>query len=132
MEKYEPLNNFFKNKRRHRRFAVDMMDIRIRAKTAAGTSAAAVDYKVKMLSLGGTLMEGDRLHELESKLLMEMTLPENVRISLTGRVTSCLSAKAKGGRYDVGAEFISMTEQDRTKLKKFIHWLYLKDAGFTE
>ena len=121
MKKYEPLNRFFKNTRRHRRFAVDMMDICIQAKTGAETSSSAEDYSAKMLNLGGVLMEGDRLHIPESKLIMEMTLPENVRIPLTGRVTSCITAKnSRGSRYDVGVEFISMTERDRTELKKFI------------
>lgn len=133
MEKYEPLNRFFKNTRRHRRFVVDMMDIRVTAKTAAGTSAAPVDYIVKMLSLGGVLMTGDYMQELESKLLMDMALPKNVRLSLTGRVTSCLTTKdSTVTRYEVGIEFIDISEPDKTKLKKFIHWLYLKDAGFTE
>ena len=133
MEKYEPLNNFFKNKRRHRRFVVDMMDIRLRAIEAAETSAATEDYRVKMLSLGGTQIESGRLLELQSKLQMEMTLPENVRISLTGRVTCCVPEEDdKGMRHNIGIEFITMSEHDRTKLKKFIHWLYLKDAGFAE
>ncbi len=132
MEKYEPLNKFFKNTRRHRRFAVDGLDIRITAKTATEKSATG-DYIVKMLSLGGVLMTGDHPHELESKLLMDMTLPENVRISFTGRVTSCLALKqGKGESYEIGIQFADMSEQDKTKLKKFIHWLYLKDAGFTE
>jgi hypothetical protein len=111
---------------------VDMMDIRIRAKTASETSSAAEDYVTIMINLGGLLMEGLRPHQLESKLLLDMIFPENVRISLTGRVTSCHFAKSKDDLYDVGIEFVSMTETDRTKLKKFIHWLYLKDAGFTE
>ena len=133
MEKYEPLNKFFKNTRRHRRFAVDMMDIHITAKTTSEKSAASEDYFVKMLSLGGVLMTADRPHELENKLLMDLTLPENVRISCTGRVTSCLSVKRnRGVRYDIGVQFSDMSEEDKTKLKKFIHWLYLKDAGFAE
>lgn len=133
MEKYEPLNKFFKNTRRHRRFVVDMMDIRITAKTAAEKSAASGDCIVKMLSLGGVLMTGDHPHEPESKLLMDMTLPENVHISFTGRVTSCLAVKqSRGESYDIGIRFAGMSEQDKTKLKKFIHSLYIKDAGFTE
>jgi len=133
MKEYEPLNKFFKNTRRHRRFAVDTMDIRISAKTAVGKNTAPEDYIVKMLSLGGVLMTGDRLHELETKLLMDMTLPENVRISFAGRVTSCLPVNNdRGMRYDIGVQFADLPEKGKTELKKFIHWLYLKDAGFTE
>jgi c-di-GMP-binding flagellar brake protein YcgR len=133
MEKYEPLNKFFKNTRRHRRFVVDRMDIRITAMTAFGKSASAEDYRVIMLSLAGMQIESGHHLELKSKLQMEMTLPENVRISLTGRVTCCVAEEDdKGLRHNIGIEFIEMSEQDRTELKKFIHWLYLKDAGFTE
>ncbi len=129
MEKRDPLNKSFKNTRRHRRFVVETLDIRIRAK-AVSERAAPEDYRAKKLNLGGVLMESDHVHELTSRLQIELTLPDNVRISLTGRVTSCIPVDAT--RYDVGIEFISMTEQDRTKLKKFIQWLYLKDAGFAE
>lgn len=133
MEKYEPMNKFFKNTRRHRRFVVDMMDIRITAKTAAVTSASAEDYRVIMLSLAGAQIESGHLLELKSKLQMEMTLPENVPISFTGRVTCCVPEEDdKGMRHNIGIEFIEMSEHDRTKLKKFIYRLYLKDAGFTE
>jgi Tfp pilus assembly protein PilZ len=132
MAKYEPMNNFLKNTRRHRRFAVEEMDIRIRANVAAETSSSAEDYRVKMLNLGGVLMECGHPSELNRRLLIEMTLPENACLSITGRVTSCHPSKAKDKLFDVGIEFMSMSEHDRTKIKQFIHWLYLKDAGFTE
>lgn len=133
MEKYEPLNNFFKNKRRHRRFAVDGLDVHVRTQDADRASAAPEDYIAKMLNLGGMLIESSRPHEQHGKLRFELTLPEKVSLSITGRVTFCLSSKdVKGARYEVGIEFTDMSEQDKTKLKKFIHWLYLKDAGFTE
>ncbi len=132
MEKNE-LNKFFKSTRRHRRFDMDAMNIHITATTASGKSASSENYIVKMLSLGGGLMTGDHPHEPESRLLLDMTLPENVRVSFTGRVTSCLSVENKGSvRYDIGVHFADMSEQDKAKLKKLIHWLYLKDAGFTE
>ncbi len=131
MEKDE-LNKFFKNTRRHRRFDMDAMNIRIRAETS-GKSTASETYTIKMLSLGGALMTGDTPHEPESKLMLDMTLPENVRVSFTGTVTSCLAVNHKEGvLYDIGVRFADMSEQDKTKLKKLIQWLYLKDAGFTE
>jgi c-di-GMP-binding flagellar brake protein YcgR len=132
MAKYEPMNNFFKNTRRHRRFIVEEMDIRIRANAIDETSPSAEEYRAKMLNLGGVLMEGGHPTELNRKLQIEMIVPENVQISITGRVTSCHPAKTKDKRYDVGIEFMSMSEKDRIKLKQFIQWLYLKDAGFTE
>ena len=132
MEKYEALNKFLNNTRRHRRFPVDMMDIRVRTKTEADTSVPSEDYKAISINLGGALMEGEVPHKQESRLLMYVLLPENVRISLTGRVTSCHASKSAGKLYDVGIEFVSMSVPDKAILKKFIHWLYLKDAGFAE
>lgn len=108
------------------------MDIRIQSKAEAETSGPSQDYRVISINLGGALMEGESSHRQENKLFMELLLPENVRISLTGRVTSCHLSKANDKRYDVGIEFMSMSEEDRVKLKQFIQWLYLKDAGFTE
>ncbi len=132
MEKNE-LNKFFRNTRRHRRFDMDAMNIRITAETASGKSTACETYAIKMLSLGGALMTGDNPHEPDSKLMLDMTLPENVRVSFTGTVTSCLAVKHEGGvLYDIGVRFGDMSEQDKIELKKLIHWLYLKDAGFTE
>ncbi len=131
MEKYEPLNDFFKNKRRHRRFEVEAMGIGIRAKPTSPESSDSENCRALKLNLGGVLMTSDHAHELNSKLMIEMTLPDNVLVSLVGRVTSCLPAKNRDAGYEVGIEFRYITEQDRNKLKKFIHRLYMEDAGFT-
>ncbi len=112
---------------------MDALDIRISARPVGETSAAAENYKVKMINLGGVLMESGQMHEQEARLLVEMNLPDNVRVSMKGRVTTCLAVKGSDvARYDVGIEFTDISDQDKAKLKKFIHWLYLKDAGFTE
>lgn len=109
---------------------MDMMEIRGSA-MAAGEDVPK-PFKVKMLSLGGMLIESDHLHELGSKLHLEIILPDNVRLALTGRPTSSFpSEDGPAGHYDIGIKITALSSQDRTKLKEFIRWLYLKDAGFT-
>lgn len=130
MEKGKRLNHFFKNRRRYSRFVVDRLDIRISVKAS---EASPVDdyYDVKMLSLGGALIEGVRLQEPESNLMIDMTLPRNVHLSLTGTVTACRPTKDSADRhYDIGIKFADMPERERAKLKKFIQRLYLEDAEF--
>ncbi len=126
MEQGKRLNHFFKNRRRYRRFAVDKMDIRISLRAAANSSADD-SYKVKMLNLGGVLMEGVRLQEPESNLLIEMTLPGNVRLSLTGTVTACRPTKDSSKNYEVGIKFTNMPERERAKLLSLIQRLHIQD-----
>lgn len=128
MEKGDRLNNYFKNRRRFRRFTVDKLGILINVQTSEA-SPADDSYKVKMLNLGGVLIEGVRMWETESNLLIEMTLPDNVRLSLTGTVTACGPAKdSSEGHYDVGIKFTDMPARERAKLLTFIQRLHLKDS----
>lgn len=128
MEKGKRLNHFFKNRRRFRRFAVDEIDIRISVKATA-ESPADDSYEVKMLNLGGVLIKGARLQEPESKLLVEITLPGNVLLSLAGTVTACRPTKDSPEKhYDVGVKFTDMTERERAKLLTFIQRLHIQDA----
>jgi len=117
---------FFGQTRRHRRFIVDAMDISGIATTPG--EGGPTSFKVMTLSLGGMLIQSCRLHETGSTLQMEMALPQNVRLSFSGSVTS--SFPAADGHYDVGIKFGALSEQEKTKLKEFIRWLYLEDAGF--
>jgi len=82
-------------------------------------------YKVKSLSLGGMLIESEHPLEIESKLPMEIkTLTENRHIKFLGRVTSCLLIKNKDiEHYDIGIEFVEMSENDREILVELIRVL---------
>jgi c-di-GMP-binding flagellar brake protein YcgR len=82
-------------------------------------------YKVKILSLGGMLIESEHPLEIESKLPMEIkTLTENSYIKFLGRVASCLLIKNKDiEHYDIGVEFIEMSENDREILVELIRVL---------
>ena len=79
-------------------------------------------YKVKSISLGGMLIESEHPLEIESKFPMEIkTLTENSYIKFLGRVASCLLIKNKDiEHYDIGIEFIEMSEEDREILVELI------------
>ena len=90
-------------------------------------------FKARILSLGGMLMEKNDPYAVGSELQMEMTLPGNVHLPFAGMVISCAPAEDRPGEYyDIGIKFSALPDHSRTKLKEFIRWLYLKDAGFTE
>lgn len=81
-------------------------------------------YKVKSLSLTGMLIESEHSMEIESKLSMEITPTENSCIKFLGRVASCLLIKNKDiEHYDIGVEFIEMSENDRKILVELIRVL---------
>jgi hypothetical protein len=81
-------------------------------------------YKVKSLSLGGMLIESGHSLEIESKLPVEMILNEEISIKLLGRIIHCLLVKDKDiEHYDIGIEFIEISEKDREILGEFIRLL---------
>lgn len=78
-------------------------------------------YKVKKISLGGMLIETKEPIALEDKLPMEMALPENKVVMFLGRIVTCqLVENIKPKRYEIGIEFIEMSEQYKETLKSFI------------
>jgi Tfp pilus assembly protein PilZ len=81
-------------------------------------------YTIRDLSLGGMLIESE--HELESgkNIRMEIFLSGEEHINLTGRVTSCIVKDGKAQKtYDIGIEFVSMSENNKEKLKAIIQLL---------
>jgi hypothetical protein len=97
------------------------------------TATMKVDetYRIKQLSLGGMLFESDHAFERETRLHMELAIPDNISLDFVGRVTSCIPSPEKTAYFDVGIEFKTMHEPSKIKLKEFIRRLYLEDAGFT-
>jgi hypothetical protein len=82
------------------------------------------NYKVKNLNLGGMLIESDHALEIDSKLPMEMALPDDGSIMFLGRVAYCrLIEQEDLMHYDIGIEFVDMPEQSGMKLREFIRLL---------
>ena len=82
------------------------------------------NYKVKNLNLGGMLIESDHALEIDSKLPMEMALPDDGSIMFLGRVAYCrLMEQEDIVHFDIGIEFVDMPEQSGMKLREFIRLL---------
>lgn len=80
------------------------------------------NYSVRMIGLGGMLIEGKEQLDIDDILSMEMRFPEAVKpIKFLGRTAYCVAIPDKTPlRYDTGIEFIQMNEPDRERLKEFI------------
>lgn len=88
------------------------------------------NYEVKKISLSGMLMESQNALESESRLPMEISLTEDKSIKFTGRVASCLLTKDQDIKnYDIGVEFLDLSDKDREILHEFISALESKNAG---
>ncbi len=91
-------------------------------------STAVESYEkcsVIKLSLGGMLIETEQPREPESRVRMEITIPElKLPVKFLGRIASCIAVTdAVPGRYGIGVEFIEMSKGDRARLNKFINSL---------
>jgi len=79
------------------------------------------NYKVKILSLGGMLVESERPVEIESRLSMEVFFPKNTSITFLGRVASCrLVQDERVALFHIGIEFIDMSDEHKEKLQEFV------------
>jgi c-di-GMP-binding flagellar brake protein YcgR len=82
-------------------------------------------YTVKSLSLGGMCIEIEYMLEIDKQFTMEIYFPsDEVPIKFLGRIASCLpSPGTESGRYEIGVEFLSMPEKDKSRLESFIKTL---------
>jgi len=86
--------------------------------------------KVKALSFSGMLMESEFAPKIEDRLPMKLTLAEDKAITFQGRVASCdLIAGKIPVFYDIGIEFLEMSEKDKDTLKEFISLLDAIDTS---
>jgi hypothetical protein len=70
------------------------------------------------------LIESEHKIEVEKKIPMEITLAEDTSIAFIGRAASCLEVRdTDPKRYDIGIEFIKMSEKDSEDLEEFIELL---------
>lgn len=81
-------------------------------------------YRVKNLSLGGMRIESEYALEIESTLPLDLVFGEDKSFQFSGRVVSCSQVKdEETGRYEVGIEFLDMSEKDKELLNEFINSL---------
>jgi Tfp pilus assembly protein PilZ len=80
-------------------------------------------YKVKTVSLGGMLIECMRDLEVDSRIPMELAVHDDKPIKFMGRVVSCKIIDVGGLKlYDIGIEFLDLTDKDREVLTTFIEY----------
>ena len=78
-------------------------------------------FSVKKISRGGMLIES--IHEIEigGVYPMEIAFPEMSAVRVSGRVASCLrEGEDSPPHFDVGVEFLDMSDDDRARLGEFI------------
>jgi len=87
------------------------------------------EYTAKTISLGGMLIECVEAVESESRIPGVLSLHDGRRIDFVGRIVSC-RPKGEGSalRYDIGLEFVELTDAARDALAAFIAWLSTIDG----
>jgi c-di-GMP-binding flagellar brake protein YcgR len=98
------------------------LNIRFHIKDSENATLMYPDnYKVKTISLGGMRIECLRNFEIESRIIMEMFIHKDKPLKFVGRVTSCQGMVKEGQQqYDIGLDFLDLTEKDRETLSSFI------------
>ncbi len=76
------------------------------------------NFKVSEISLGGLRIDSDYSLEIDSKMPMELFMPDDRPIRFIGRVASCRVLNP--GRYAIGIEIVELTEVDREILADLI------------
>jgi hypothetical protein len=86
-------------------------------------------YRVRNISLGGMLIESEDALEIGKKLSLQISRSDVKSIKVMGRVVSCIAMdESDQAHYNIGIEFLSITETDREKLKEFI--CLIENMGF--
>ena len=85
------------------------------------TVRCAENYKGKRISKGGMLIENEFGLQSEEMVPMEMTLSKNQSIALWGRIVTCRPAQKDSSlHYEIGIEFMDMSETDMATLGRFV------------
>lgn len=80
-------------------------------------------YEVKRMSLSGMLIEIENPLDLNYRYDIELFINENV-LKVEGRVANCTEIKSESGAvYDIGIEFVKVSDNDKKLLKNFLSTL---------
>jgi hypothetical protein len=79
------------------------------------------NYRVRLISLSGMLIEADRPLDVERVYAMHFEPPAGERVAFAGRIASCAEADATAPRrYRIGVAFVDMAGADRRRLEAFV------------
>ncbi|MHA1941312.1 MAG: PilZ domain-containing protein [Candidatus Hodarchaeales archaeon] len=78
-------------------------------------------YTVKLLSLGGILIETNIEFRIDERFPMELFLSnDNYPLKFQGRIASCIEIlDKKPKQYNIGVEFLDITENDLSRLSEY-------------
>jgi Tfp pilus assembly protein PilZ len=96
--------------------------IRFEIKTGQAEIATASQYRVRLVSLTGMLIETDQVLAVDSVHLMEIHPAGVGVIRVRGRVASVVPVKGPNGeaRCEMGIEFLQMGDDDHARLSAFV------------
>jgi Tfp pilus assembly protein PilZ len=82
-------------------------------------------YSVKLISLGGMLIETKHELPVEDIFPMELTFPDDdIPIHFRGKIACCQEVQTEGVRhYKTGIEFIDMETGDKSRIEAFVDLL---------
>jgi hypothetical protein len=87
------------------------------------------NYRVKKVSNNGMLIVTDIPLKMEERLPMEIFIHGDKVIRVLGRVASCLEVSDEAPKhYDIGIEFLDISQNDKTKFYEFIESLHLTQS----
>ena len=87
-------------------------------------------YKVKKISLGGMLIECVQALEVDSRIPMELSLQDDKPLKFVGRIVSCqVTEDGDPKQYDIGIEFLGLTNKDNEMLATFVAYCAAIEEG---
>jgi c-di-GMP-binding flagellar brake protein YcgR len=81
-------------------------------------------FRMKEISLTGMRIEADQSLRRRSIIPLELSLKPDSPVFFTGRIASCRMMEGKEhAHYEIGVEFLDLTDKDKKLLKTFIDYL---------
>lgn len=118
------------NKKKEPPAAVDRrLDVRFHLTTPGEEILSyPLQFKVRLISLGGMLIQTPQPVAINSTIPMELSLSTDNPVMFIGRCASCTKTENAGQTlYDIGVEFTNLTDKDKMLLKTFTD--YVAKAG---
>ena len=90
-------------------------------------------FTVKKLDAKGMVVESRYEMAIDQTIPLEMHISKYKPLEVTGKIAYCLSKTKEGSkRFDIGIEFVKLSERDRNKIDKFVQSQKdLKRSSFT-
>jgi hypothetical protein len=85
-------------------------------------------FSIREISQSGIIIQTNHPLNIDSMILMELSFEARNSVSFMGRVVLCRTMQEKGSTaYDIGIEFLDLTERDKSLIISFMG--IVKDKG---